>query len=240
MRQPLTKIHEFLFHPVELTLAEAPHGKTIPGIAAVYSTESRIGNMYRVKLRFGAMTKTLEEYDQRALWNHDPNFILGRKSAGTLRLTDSEAGLYTEIDLPNSPNGQNALEAVNRRDVTGMSIGFNVIQERWEDSDTDIPLRELIEIKLVEVSPTPWPQFPETNVGEAYSEAYALEHGGLTPQEILARARARGLLSATNAPDQNHPDEPGPEIHAEAGDPLSPEDWRIGIYRRRLQLTARY
>ena len=45
--------------------------------------------------------------DVRALLNHDPNEVLGRTKSGTSRLFDEQRGLRFELDLPDSPLGEN-------------------------------------------------------------------------------------------------------------------------------------
>ena len=48
----------------------------------------------------GAFTKTLLESDIRALFNHDPNFVLGRNKAGTLTFADQAGSLRYETTQP--------------------------------------------------------------------------------------------------------------------------------------------
>ena len=50
---------------------------------------------------------------------------------------------------------------IERGDVTNSSFGFDVIEERWsvpENSDDPV-LREVLETRLYEVSPTPFPAY---------------------------------------------------------------------------------
>jgi len=61
---------------------------------------SRKGVMFREKVKPGAFTKSLASGDQTADFNHDSMSLpLGRKSAGTLKLVDSDGGLDFRIQL---------------------------------------------------------------------------------------------------------------------------------------------
>lgn len=64
----------------------------IIGYGSVFDSRSElIFGSFREIIRPGAFDEVLND-DVRALFNHDPNFILGRRSAGTLALTVDERG----------------------------------------------------------------------------------------------------------------------------------------------------
>jgi HK97 family phage prohead protease len=68
-----------------------------------------------------------------ALLNHDANEVLGRTKSGTLRLFDEERGLRFELDLPDSPLGDNVRSAVKRGDIDGASFRFVAGDEEWDN-----------------------------------------------------------------------------------------------------------
>jgi len=105
-------------------------GKTVVGYAAVYDVLSEDLGGHREKIAPGAFAD-LVGTDVRALLNHDPNEVLGRTKSGTLRLFDEQRGLRFELDLPDSPLGQNVREAVRRGDVDGASFRFEVGADQW-------------------------------------------------------------------------------------------------------------
>ena len=109
-----------------------------------------------------------EQDDLFALWNHDSGQVIGRKSAGTLTETRDEDGLKVRIDLPDTQAGRDAYELVQRGDVGGMSFGFRVVDEDV-DLDRDVPHRTVTDIILREVSVTPFPAYPTTDVEVARS-----------------------------------------------------------------------
>lgn len=134
----------------------------IIGYAATFNTPAH-GEV----IRPGAFTKTLQEQqDIKAFWNHDSSMVLGRTSNETLKLRQDTKGLYCEITPnPETSWGRDALAAVARGDVKGMSFGFRIIKagiatENGED------LHELLELDLREVSPCgdPWYESTEAAV----------------------------------------------------------------------------
>jgi len=159
-------------------------GRKIYGYAAVYNQRSEDLGGFIETIALGAFKDVLDQ-DVRALLNHDPNHILGRTLAGTLRLFEDSTGLGFEIDLPNSPSGQNALESVRRGDVDQGSFSFTITSndDTWTPPATsdDLPIRTILRIKrLYDVSIVTF---------AAYSTTTA-----------QVRSRAKGfLISETNA-----------------------------------------
>jgi uncharacterized protein len=76
----------------------------------------------------GAFQRSLtsNSVDPIALYQHAAGMILGRRSAGTMRLTEDASGLRYEIDLPDTGLGRNLRELIGRGDIRGASIGFRV------------------------------------------------------------------------------------------------------------------
>lgn len=223
----------------------------VKGHAAVFNTESRVGDWWRVMIAPGAFKKTIKERDQHALFNHDDGKVLGRRLNGTLELSEDESGLFDRISLPDTSVGRDTWESVKRGDITGQSIGFWVMKEIWEESETDIPLRTIIEIKLEEVSIVTFPQFPETDI----NAEFARNHKILTPDKVLLRAFERGELKRNYLATTVEPSEgnhtvitvPEPVHHSTAGkDEAPPEkkpgapgqiNWKHAIEKRRIELA---
>lgn len=105
-----------------------------------------------------------EKDDTRALFNHDPNQIMGRTTASTLRLSVDDIGLRYEFDLPDSPNGANLREALKRGDVTGSSFSFDVeVIRHFEEKDFFV--REVQSVKLYDVGPVTFPAYTSATAG---------------------------------------------------------------------------
>lgn len=182
---------EYRAFPAGLQVAE---GARLTGYAAVFNVYSQPLGGFREIIRPGAFRNALDS-DVRALWNHDPNYVLGRTKNGTLRLTEDERGLAVEIDPPDTSWARDALESIRRGDVDQMSFGFRAVRERWR-AEKGENVRELLEVELFDVSPVTFPAYQETTVQVRSLLASAgIELGALAG--ALARAR-RGELSAAD------------------------------------------
>ena len=109
--------------------------------------------------------------DVRALWNHDTNIVLGRTTSGTLRLGVMAEGLDGDIDI--NPEDRAALDGaarVKRRDVTGCSIGFDILEEHIERRSDGKTGFVIDKIKLYEVSICTFPAYETT-----YAESRSVE-----------------------------------------------------------------
>lgn len=235
---PLTsKIERRVFDVAELRLDAEEDARTIRGYAAVFDSMSQPLFGFREVIRKGAFKKTVRESDIRALWNHDPNFVLGRKSARTLRLEEDDKGLLTRIFPPSTTWASDLMTSIERGDVSQMSFGFQMVKERWMEAGTDgLPVRELLEVRLFDVSPVTFPAYQQTEVHVRSlmdSVLTRLEHGGVSHDERRAMSVAvRNILeqleaepdarhSADSHPEPGHPHsdtssrEPGPHAHSE-------------------------
>ena len=141
----------------------------LSGYAARFGERANIGGEFIEIIAPGAFARSLRENDQLALLHHLYSRIIGRKSSGTLRLREDAIGLAVEIDIdPSTPDGATALGLVRRGDLRGMSFGFSVRSESWEEPTWPaLPVRTLREIRLGEVSIVPHPAYDGTSIGLA-------------------------------------------------------------------------
>ena len=94
-----------------------------------------------------------------------------------MKLTPDQHGVAMRavIDIINNPRAKEAYSAVMRGDITGMSFAFIASEERWEDLDTEKPLRRIMAFGwLPEVSMVNQPAYKGTSIQVA-SEGEALE-----------------------------------------------------------------
>jgi len=136
--------------------------RKLAGLSAVYDRETSI-NGFRERIARGAFERMLStDAEVLALADHDPAKLLGRRSVGTLRLSDNGEGLGFEIDLPDTTAGRDVLALAERGDIGGMSFGFLIPKggERMDDN-----VRVLTEIDLREISVvSAWPAYDGTQV----------------------------------------------------------------------------
>ena len=146
--------------------------RTLVGHASVFNTPADI-LYWREKVEPGAFLNSIKSDDIRALFNHDPNFVLGRNKSGTLKLSEDEKGLAVEITPPDTQFGKDMIRLIERGDVSQMSIGFRVVKDEWKKASDDKELdeRTIKEAKLRDVSPVTFPAFETTDVSlRSYQE----------------------------------------------------------------------
>jgi uncharacterized protein len=157
----------------ELRINEETDG-VIVGHASVFNSWSEtLGSIFPFKeiVRKGAFTETIEKDDIRALFNHDPNYVLGRNKAGTLSLEEDDIGLSVKITPPNTSWAKDLTESIKRGDISQMSIGFIVEEDTWGTKD-GIDIREIKKVQLFDVSPVTFPAYTQTDVGVRAMEEY--------------------------------------------------------------------
>jgi len=137
----------------------------IEGYAAVFNKDSEdMGFIERIAP--GAFKNSLKTSDVRALFNHDSNIILGRKSSGTLELKEDKKGLFMSVTPPDTQLVRDmVLSPIERGDVTQQSFGFTVQSDDWDYRDNEPSIRTITEIReLFDVSPVTFPAYPDTAV----------------------------------------------------------------------------
>jgi hypothetical protein len=156
--------------------------KIIRGHGAVYNKLSVDLGGFREMFDPGAFTETISKDDIRSLRDHTPSFILGRNKAGTLTLREDVKGVYYEVIPPDTSYARDLMVSIERRDVTGGSIIFNVAEngERWVvDGEEVEPMaafmamwsekkrkieRHVTKARLYDIGPVTFPAYPQTDV----------------------------------------------------------------------------
>ncbi|PFC97755.1 HK97 family phage prohead protease [Bacillus cereus] len=160
----------------EIEIREIEGGlRTITGYAVKWEMKSvTMGYWRRFKEQFkrGAFTDSLTQDDQLALWSHDYSQVLGRTKNGTLRLFEDEIGLRFELDLADTTLGDDTYKTIKRGDVDGVSFGFQMVKEEWDESDPDNIVRSVTKAKLVEISPVAFPAYPDSQVSARSHDPY--------------------------------------------------------------------
>ena len=165
MRGDIMSIERRVLHGGELRVHhDEGAAPKISGYAAMFDSPADIG-WFREVIKAGAFDETLANGDDvRALFNHDPNLVLGRTKANTLRLSVDDKGLMYEIDPPDTQFARDLMESIRRGDVSQSSFAFETISDRWRTEDKQ-DVRELIKVRLFDVSPVTYPAYEETSVG---------------------------------------------------------------------------
>lgn len=139
--------------------------RKIRGYAIVFNKPSLNLGGFREVVRPEAVDRTFKEaIDVRSLVDHDTAKVLGRMTAGTLKLQKKPKGLFIEIDPPNTSFARDIIESISRGDVREMSFAFRVLEDEWSEDDEGFPLRELVDIRISEISPVTFPAYEATSV----------------------------------------------------------------------------
>jgi len=154
--------NEFRSFPFEIRAEGEGKEARIVGHAAVFNTFADIWD-FREQVAPGAFRNSIQTDDIRALFNHNPDHILGRNRAGTLKLAEDEQGLAIEITPPDTQLARDLIVSMKRGDISQMSFGFQVLRDEWNQKADPIE-RTLKEVKLFDVSPVTFPAYPETDV----------------------------------------------------------------------------
>lgn len=158
----------------ELRVNESESGSYIEGHAAVFDSWSEtLGGIFPFQeiVRKGAFAESIGRDDIRALFNHDPNYVLGRNRAGTLELVEDEIGLRVRILPPDTSWARDIQTSIRRGDITQMSIGFVVEEDEWS-TRSGMDVREIRKVQLFDVSPVTFPAYTATDVGVRAMDEY--------------------------------------------------------------------
>ena len=173
---------------------------TAVGYAAMFNRLSQNLGGFVERVAPATFRSTLNQSDVRALFNHEPDHLLGRSTTGTLRLSEDDQGLRYEIDLPNTTLGRDVAELLRRGDISGSSFGFRTISDEWSETDDGYPLRTLTEVALRDVGPVTFPAYSST---EASLRSLA-DDRELDLTDLIQAAEAntlRDLIFPTDEPE---------------------------------------
>lgn len=146
-------------------------GVVVRGHAAVFDSPTMIGPAvggFEEVVAPGAFAKTLADgADVRFLFNHNPDLILARTKSGTLTLREDRVGLAVEAQLAPTSVGRDLAILLERGDVSQMSFGFRVVQDKWDTVKRDgisVERRTVLEAQLLDVSGVTYPAYDETDL----------------------------------------------------------------------------
>lgn len=146
-------------------------GVVVRGHAAVFDTPTMIGPVgvgFEEVIAPGAFKRTLDQgADVRFLFNHNPDLVLARTKSGTLKLHEDRVGLAVEAQLAPTSVGRDLAILLERGDVSQMSFGFRVVQDKWDTVKRDgvtVERRTVLEAQLLDVSGVTYPAYDETDL----------------------------------------------------------------------------
>jgi hypothetical protein len=163
----------FFTAPVSVQKRAEGDDNIVEGVAAIVEKETDLG-FFREKIARGAFDDVLND-DVRALFNHDPNFILGRTASNTLEIGLNENGDLTyKYTTPDRQYARDLYDAIKSGDVDQSSFAFIIKEHRWEfdEENPDNDLRTIEKIgSLIDVSPVTYPAYQDTKVAARSRDA---------------------------------------------------------------------
>lgn len=174
--------------------------KHLVGHASTFNQSYDLG-WFEETIASGAFDEDLSaDPDVRCLFNHDPNFIMGRTKSKTLTLSADAIGLAYDCTPSSGPLSLQAIEAVNRGDVDGASFSFSVVKDKWEEQRDDKgaivkTTRTIEKAKLYDVGPVVYPANPN-----ATSSLRSMFPDGVPP-EVRSRITKRNAMCACDCAD---------------------------------------
>ena len=153
---------------VELRAEEAETPAKINGYAAIFNVRSEMMWGFQETIEPGFFDDVLDN-DTRALFNHDSNFVLGRKASGTLDMTQDAKGLKVDITPPDTDLVRDlVLAPMKRGDINQMSFAFRTKPGfvDWKEEKDGTVLRILKRgggLRLYDVSIVTTPAYPQTS-----------------------------------------------------------------------------
>lgn len=180
----------------EVRAEEGESGSVLTGRPIVYNSRTDIGYFDEI-IEVGALNSA-DLTDVRFLVNHNTDMIplaRSRRNNGnsTMTLTPDLEGLSinVKLDTENNQDARALYSAVSRGDITGMSFMFSVIDEEWDDLDSDHPTRHIKSIgSVVEVSAVTFPAYDST---EIYARSKEALESARSAMEIVRQQTAESM-----------------------------------------------
>ena len=170
----------------------AEDSKPVAGYGSVFNAQSEDLGGFREIIAPGAFDGRLDD-DVRALFNHDPNLILGRTKSGTLKLSVDDEGLRYDVDFPNTTLANDLRTSIQRGDVDQSSFAFTVDEDDFEERDGVI-IRTIHKVKrLFDVSPVTYPAYPDASVGVRSLENFLNKRGASSEIKELHKEQLEKL-----------------------------------------------
>jgi hypothetical protein len=180
----------------------------LSGYAARYGVKTKLQPGLNETIMPGAFKRTVETNDLNCacFFNHKESQILGRVSAGTLRLREDSQGLFFDCDIDTGISyAADLYRSVQRGDISECSFGFQCNEDG--DDFVDDPeergavLRQLKKVSVFDVSPVTFPAYGNgaTNVSarslrsmfpEGVPASFA-SRATASPQDVQRRLRQR-------------------------------------------------
>src|ERR1039457_666426 len=123
--------------------------------------------------------------DLAADFNHNPDCILGRMRAGTLKASIDSRGVYMDAIPPATSWARDLMASIKRGDIDQGSFGFRVLPggERTTEENGD-QVRTLSKILVRRLSVVSDPAYVATAIEARNRSAKPLQASGIAPKQV--------------------------------------------------------
>lgn len=210
----ISDLERRFFQGVEIRAGEKDGKPVIEGSGAVFNQESADLGGFVELIEPGFFDDVMGD-DVRGLWNHNDDIPLGRKSNGTLDISQSDKSLdYTIWINSDDQEAMSKYAKVKRGDVNQSSFAFTVKRQtrgdavdgdEWKsvDGKTVRILKKGGCRELYDVSPVTYPAYPQTTVSADVRSRFEQFQNSLTggpdgkgdtdDEQVLRESRLRRL-----------------------------------------------
>lgn len=169
------------------------HGSFVEGTPIVFDQKTNLGWYDEIIDRHALDNCDLK--DVRFLVNHNTDMTPLARSRNnnensTMQMVVREDGMHIRVNLDteNNSDAKNIYSAIGRGDVSGMSFMFSVRGDKWDDLESDHPIRTITDIsKVYEVSAVTFPAYEQTSI-DARAKA-TLESAKATLESVREEKR---------------------------------------------------
>jgi HK97 family phage prohead protease len=150
------------------TALELRDNRRLTFYAALYDVETAIRDyappykqrmLYREVVRPTAFDSSLQGNGEvLGTIMHEGSRSFSKRSTGELLLQSDSKGLFATCELPKTAIGDEVLRGLETGKFRGASFGFYPINEQWTDGK--LPLCELVDVNLADVSIVDDPAYP--------------------------------------------------------------------------------
>ena len=174
----------------------------LEGYFARYDDVYKVAEGVTESIQRGAFTDSIKG-DVRALYNHNTDLVLGRTSAGTLELTDTDLGVWGRVHI-NAKDSQavDVYQRVSRGDITGCSFGFEIpagcdVCTVNPDGTTHWTITRVE--PLYEVSPCVFPAYEATHIEAREAQRDEMKRRSLEARKIKMKEMLKHGIESADA-----------------------------------------
>ena len=178
-----TKERRFFSSPVNFETREGKSDdNVITGYAAVFNKDSEDFGGWIERIAPGAFDGVLND-DAVALFNHDPNQVLGRNGKN-VTITQDGNGLMYRVKLPNTSLANDLRQLIKDEIISQSSFAFTVQDQSWEHKKDKPSIRTIKKVqRLYDVSPVTYPAYPDTSIATRSLQFDLQIHIGVEEEE---------------------------------------------------------